>query len=94
MTLVGSVQNVTTTAVQLGLALGSRTALIVRNPAGSGATIFIGGSNVTAANAAFALAADAAPLMITHGDRNSLAAESWFARTSSGTATGVAVTEV
>ena len=94
MTLVGSVQNVTTTAAQLGLSLGSRTALIVRNPAGSGATIFVGGSNVTAANAAFVLAPDASPLIISSGDRDSLAAESWFARTSSGTATGVSVTEV
>lgn len=90
----GSVQNITTTASVLGTSGGSsRRLLVVRNPTGSGATIYLGGSNVTSSNAAFVLNAGDNPLIITSATGDSLASEKWYAVTASGTATGVTVTE-
>lgn len=93
MALDGSKQDITTTASALGTAGSSRRMLIIRNPSGSGATIYVGGSDVASDNAAYVLAPGDAPLAITTGDGDSLAGEAWYARTASGAATGVTVTE-
>ncbi len=94
MTITSNTQNFGTTATEIGTSRGRRKALLVRNPAASGATIYIGGSDVTTGKAAYVVDEGDPTLAITSGDRDSLAGEEWYARTSSGTATGVAVTEV
>lgn len=92
MALVSSKQNITTTASQLGTGKGARGLLIIENPTGSGATIYIGASDV-ASDTGITLAPGAAPMTVTNGTRDTLAGEAWYARTASGTATGVKVLE-
>ena len=93
MAPVGSTQNITTTRSVLGTSKSGRRMLIVRNPTGSGASIYIGGAAVTSSNGMFLLAAGDPPLIFTSADGDSLAGEKWYAVTASGTATGVIVGE-
>lgn len=93
MGLAVSTQSITSTASELGTAGGSRTSLVVRNPAASGATIYVGASDVTVAEALFVLAPGDSSLVITDGDRGALAGHTWSALTASGTAAGVVVGE-
>lgn len=91
MGVVQATQSITTTASQLGSARGGRSLLAVRNPGGSGRSIYIGGSGVTVATALFVLAPGDPTLTITTGEHDSLGGEDWYAITSTGTAAGVVV---
>lgn len=84
MSLTSGSQTITTTATPIGTLSGSRSALVVQNPAG-GSTIYIGGATVTSSNG-IAVAAGDPPFTATDGDRDSLGAERWYAVTASGTA--------
>lgn len=84
-------QNITTTASELGTSIGSREMLMVTNPSGSGATIYVGVASDVASDTGHALAAGDPPMTITNGPVDSIASQPWYAVTASGTATGVKV---
>lgn len=94
MALETNTQNIGTSATELGTSRGRRKALLIRNPSGSGATIYVGAPDVTVAEALFVVAAGDPTLYITGSEGDSLGGEQWSARTASGTATGVVVGEV
>lgn len=93
MALSNSKQNITGTASLLGTPSGGRQFLSVRNPTGSGATIYIGGSNVATDTATIVLAAGDPPVHFSNGHGDPSGALDWYAMTSAGTATGVCVAE-
>lgn len=94
MAITSDTQDITTTASELGTGRGGRRVLVVRNPLGSGATIYLGSGTVTVADAAFMLDAGDPSLVLASGENDSLGSEEWYAITASGTASAVAVTEV
>lgn len=88
-----STMNVTTTAAAIRSQSGSRSHLSVRNPTGSGATIYIGDANVSASNYTFALAPGDAPWIADNVWGVPVAGADWYAVAASGTATGICVLE-
>lgn len=91
MAAKNSTQDVTATAAPIGAA--ARAHLSILNPTGSGATIYVGGPNVSASNATFVLAPGDPPWIADSVQDYPAADYAWYAVTASGTATGVCVCE-
>lgn len=88
MAVVSSTQSVTTAAV-IGTPKGSRKHMVVHNPSGAAATIWLGGSNVAVANG-WPLAAGSTERF---GEGTGLAADrEWYA-VSAGAAVTIQITE-
>ncbi len=77
MALTNEIQEVTDQAAPLGTPSYARHLLAVRNPTGSGGTVFVGAEDVTPATAIFEIAAGDPTLLIRNGDRDSLAGLAW-----------------
>lgn len=93
MALTNDTQTFDDTPTPIGTAGASRRLLGVRNPAASGATLYVGGPDVTPDNATF-LVAEGDPTLILTSAQDSLAGEAWHGVCDTGeTATDVAVTE-
>lgn len=94
MALEVNTQDVDDTATEIGTSRGRRQALVVRNPTGSGATIFVGDADVDEAHALFVLDEGDPALVIGSERGNTLAGEEWYFVTATGSADGVVVGEV
>lgn len=81
MSVLSSTQAVTTAAV-IGTPSSKRSVLVVHSPAGAAATVWIGGSNVSAANG-FPLAAGETVTFTNDGANGMPASQDWYAFASS-----------
>lgn len=81
MSLTSSTQAVTT-AAKIGTPTAKRSVLIVHSPSGAAATVWLGGSNVSASNG-FPLAAGQTVTFTNDGANGMPASQDWYAFASS-----------
>ena len=78
MSLTSSTATATTTAAVIGTPTAKRSVLVIHSPSSAAATVYLGGSNVSASNG-FPLAAGETVTFTNDGANGMPASQDWYA---------------